>query len=47
MMRANKWGRVINITSILGKEGGGRPWFNMAKAAEVAMMKTLSMTKYL
>ena len=47
LMRKNKWGRVINITSILGKEGGGRPWFNMAKAAEVAMMKTLSMTKYL
>ena len=46
MMRANKWGRVIK-KSILGKEGGGRPWFNMAKAAEVAMMKTLSMTKYL
>ena len=47
LMRKNKWGRIINITSILGKEGGGRPWFNMAKAAEVAMMKTLSMTKYL
>ena len=47
LMRKKKWGRVINITSILGKEGGGRPWFNMAKAAEVAMMKTLSMTKYL
>ena len=36
LMRKNKWGRIINITSILGKEGGGRPWFNMAKAAEVA-----------
>ena len=47
LMRKNKWGRIINITSILGQEGGGRPWFNMAKAAEVAMMKTLSMTKYL
>ena len=47
MMRKKKWGRVITITSILGKEGGGRPWFNMAKSAEVSLMKTLAMTKYL
>ena len=47
MMRKNKWGRVITITSILGKEGGGRPWFNMAKSAEVSLMKTLALTKYL
>jgi NAD(P)-dependent dehydrogenase (short-subunit alcohol dehydrogenase family) len=47
LMRKNSWGRVITITSRLGKEGGGRPWFNMAKASEVAMMKTLSLTKYL
>ena len=34
----NKWGRkVITITSILGKEGGGRPWFNMAKSSEVSL----------
>lgn len=46
-MRAKKWGRVITITSKLGKEGGGRPWFNMAKTAEVSLMKTLSLTKYL
>jgi 3-oxoacyl-[acyl-carrier protein] reductase len=47
MMRKNKWGRVITITSKHGKEGGGRPWFNIAKASEVSLMKTLSMTKYL
>jgi 3-oxoacyl-[acyl-carrier protein] reductase len=47
MMRKNKWGRVITITSILGKEGGGRPWFNMAKSSEVSLMKSLSLTKYL
>ena len=41
LMRRNKWGRVITISSRLGKEGGGRPWFNMAKASQVAMMKTL------
>jgi 3-oxoacyl-[acyl-carrier protein] reductase len=34
-MRRGKWGRVVTITSIYGgKEGSGRPWFTMAKAAE-------------
>ena len=42
-MRSQKWGRVITIASKLGREGGGRPWFNMAKAAEISMMKTLAM----
>lgn len=46
-MRKKKWGRVITISSILGKEGGGRPWFNMAKAAEISLMKTLAKTNYL
>jgi 3-oxoacyl-[acyl-carrier protein] reductase len=43
-MRAQRWGRVVTIASILGREGGGRPWFNMAKAAEISLMKTLAMT---
>ena len=47
LMRKQKWGRVVTITSIYGKEGGGRPWFAMAKAAEVALMKSLSLTPYL
>ena len=47
LMRRNKWGRVITITSRLGKEGGGRPWFNMAKSAEISLMKTLSMNSSL
>lgn len=42
-MRAKKWGRVVNVTSRLGREGGGRAWFNMAKAAQTSMMKTLGM----
>jgi 3-oxoacyl-[acyl-carrier protein] reductase len=46
-MRRQKWGRVITITSIYGREGGGRPWFNMAKAAETSMMKTLGLQPYL
>ncbi|WP_046488323.1 SDR family NAD(P)-dependent oxidoreductase [Candidatus Methylopumilus planktonicus] len=46
-MLKRKWGRVITISSIYGKEGGGRPWFAMAKSAEVALMKSLSLTNYL
>ncbi len=42
-MKKQKWGRIINITSIFGREGGGRPWFNMAKTAMTAMMKSLSL----
>ena len=32
------WGRVVTITSI----GNDRPWFNMAKAAQRAMIETLA-----
>lgn len=46
-MRKQKWGRVVTISSIYGREGGGRPWFNMAKSAEISLMKTLAMTHYL
>jgi len=47
-MRRGKWGRVVTITSIYGgKEGGGRPWFTMAKAAETGLMKSLSAMAYL
>ncbi len=41
-MKNKKWGRVITISSIYGKEAGGRPWFVMAKAAEIALMKSLA-----
>jgi 3-oxoacyl-[acyl-carrier protein] reductase len=47
-MRRGKWGRVVTITSIYGgKEGGGRPWFTMAKAAETGLMKSLARMAYL
>lgn len=46
-MRKAKWGRVVCVTSIYGKEGGGRPWFNMAKAAQTSLMKSLALTPYL
>lgn len=44
-MRAQKWGRVISVTSRLAKEVGGRPWFNIAKAAQSMLMKNLSIYK--
>jgi len=46
-MRKQKWGRVVTITSIFGREGGGRPWFAMAKTAQTAMMKALAKKHYL
>ena len=44
-MLKQKWGRVITIASIQGREGGGRPWYNMAKSAEISLMKTLAMNR--
>lgn len=43
LMRKQSWGRIVTIASIHGREGGGRPWFNMAKSAEISLMKTLAM----
>lgn len=42
-MKQQNWGRVVTIASIHGLEGGGRPWFTMAKSAEISLMKTLAM----
>lgn len=42
-MKKQKWGRIISISSIFGREGGGRPWFNLAKNAQISLMKTLAM----
>ena len=44
-MRRQKWGRVVTIASVHGLEAGGRPWFTMAKSAEIALMKSLALTK--
>jgi len=46
-MKAQQWGRVVTITSIYGREGGGRPWFNMAKAAQTSLMKCLGLNRSL
>lgn len=42
-MRSQQWGRVVTITSNLGREGGGRPWFGMAKVAQTSLMKNLAL----
>lgn len=42
-MRNQKWGRVVTVASRYGREGGGRPWFNMANSAKISLMKSLSM----
>lgn len=46
-MRKQKWGRVVTITSIFGRESGGRPWFSMAKTAQTSFMKSLAIKCYL
>lgn len=44
-MRKQRWGRIVTITSIHGREAGGKPWFNMAKTAQTVLMKNLSLRK--
>jgi 3-oxoacyl-[acyl-carrier protein] reductase len=41
-MRARKSGVVIMITSIWGREGGGGPSYNVAKAAEMSLAKAMA-----
>jgi|TARA_Y100000310_G_scaffold335859_1_gene418947 3-oxoacyl-[acyl-carrier protein] reductase len=41
-MLENNWGRVVTITSIYGRQAGGRPWFNIAKTAQTTLMKNLA-----
>jgi len=36
------WGRVVVITSVWGREAGGAPAYNAAKAAEISMVKSLA-----
>ena len=41
MRRAGK-GRIVLITSVYGRESGGRMGYNLAKAAEISLAKSLS-----
>lgn len=45
-MAQRKWGRVVTISSIHGRECGSRPVFMAAKAAQIAYMKGLSRSSF-
>ncbi|MHA1876744.1 MAG: SDR family NAD(P)-dependent oxidoreductase [Promethearchaeota archaeon] len=40
--KPKKWGRVITISSIYGKEKGHNPGFTASKSAQIAYMKSLA-----
>jgi len=46
-MVAQKWGRVVTVASIVSREAYGRPWYIVAKGAEVSLMKALAVRKEL
>lgn len=46
-MKKQSWGRVVTVTSTLGRQAGGRPWFNVAKTAQTCLMKNLALNKNL
>jgi len=41
-MRRRRRGRIIFIASVYGRESGGRAGYNLAKAAEISLAKSLS-----
>ena len=41
-MKERGWGRVVMITSVWGRESGGAPAYNAAKAAEISLVKSLA-----
>lgn len=43
LMRQSGFGRVVTVSSVKGKEGGGSPWYTMTKSAEISLMKSLAL----
>ncbi|UTR14067.1 glucose 1-dehydrogenase [Salipaludibacillus sp. LMS25] len=41
-MQKNKQGAIVNISSIFGRESGGKPTYNSAKAALISFTKSLA-----
>ena len=41
-MRRRSGGRIIFIASVYGRESGGRAGYNLAKAAEISLAKSLA-----
>lgn len=42
VMMSQGWGRVVTISSTNGIKGTGKPWFSVAKAAQIALMRSLA-----
>ena len=42
-MQKQGYGRIINVSSIYGRESGGNPTYNAAKAAVISFSKTLAL----
>ncbi len=40
-MRRARWGRIVVISSLFGREAGGAPAYNAAKAAEISFVTSL------
>lgn len=41
-MRERGWGRIVTVSSIFGREAGGAPAYNIAKAAEISFTTALA-----
>jgi 3-oxoacyl-[acyl-carrier protein] reductase len=41
-MRARRWGRIVVVASVWGREAGGAPAYNAAKAAEISFTTSLA-----
>jgi len=41
-MRSAGWGRIVVISSLFGREAGGAPAYNAAKAAEISFVTSLA-----
>ena len=41
-MRRAGWGRVVVVSSLFGREAGGAPAYNVAKAAEISFVTSLA-----
>ncbi|MSQ27150.1 MAG: SDR family oxidoreductase [Dehalococcoidia bacterium] len=41
-MQRQRYGRIINVASIYGRESGGNPTYNAAKASVISFSKTLA-----
>lgn len=41
-MRGRGWGRIVTVSSIFGREAGGAPAYNAAKAAEISFTTSLA-----